>query len=304
MDISIIIINFKTPELIKSLISSIIEKTTECTYEIIIVDNSDNQKDFALLLSALASFVNIRIVRSDGNVGFSKANNAGARLAIGNFLLFLNSDTLLFNNAIDLLFSEISHKNNIGVIGPNLYTSELKPAFSFERKPTSIKEYVWSRSFVSAVKRKIYKGLNFNTQRKTIVVNGFITGACLMISKRLFDNIGGFDERIFMYSEDNLLCTKARKMGYLLISDPFAKVIHFGGKSDAKIWSSFKVTNYVHGHYIYFFDTYGQKYALKFLLSASKINKALYKRTFKKDPNLLNLSNAYLKEYQNEMKKQ
>ena len=129
MDVSIIIVNYKTPELVVECIRSIREKTTGISYEIIIVDN--DSKDNSLEIFSTELDEDIKVVVANENLGFGKANNLGAQHATGKYLFLLNSDTLLINNAIQILYQYIEKNNHIGVVGGNLFTSDMKASPSF-----------------------------------------------------------------------------------------------------------------------------------------------------------------------------
>lgn len=122
MDVSIIIVNYKTPELVVECIRSIREKTTGISYEIIIVDN--DSKDNSLEIFSTELEEDIKVVVANENLGFGKANNLGAQHATGKYLFLLNSDTLLINNAIQILYQYIEKNNHIGVVG-GIYSHQI-----------------------------------------------------------------------------------------------------------------------------------------------------------------------------------
>lgn len=224
MDISIIYINYNTIDLIKDSIDSVIKKTSGLTYEIIVVDN--NTQDLRLLLSL---YHNIRIVQLKENLGFGRANNAGAEIAKGDFLFFLNPDTLLINNAIKEIFDVIKRDKKAGVVGGNLYGMDGSPIHSYNDDFFTWKQVVnkvWNRNVCKkdGIKRQ------FNFTNSTMIV-GYVTGADLMISHNLFKKIGGFNKRMFMYFEDVDLCYKAKREGFYCINVPSAKIKHLEGQS-------------------------------------------------------------------------
>ena len=134
MDVSIIIVNYNTYDLTLDCINSIKEKTNNIKYEIIVVDNNSPNRIIENL-----KLENVRLVLNSKNGGFGYANNIGNKYAKGKYLFFLNSDTILMNNAIFELFEFMEKKSNVGICGGNLYTLEHKPTISFERfKPSLI----------------------------------------------------------------------------------------------------------------------------------------------------------------------
>lgn len=220
MDVSVIIINYNTEKLVLDCLDSIYAKTEGVDFEIIVVDNNSSKEPLIL-----KGDKRIKYIRSEINLGFGNANNLGAKYAGGLFLFCLNPDTLLVNNAIKILYTYISTRNNVGACGPNLYKDDLTPNFSFSVLPTGIyQEFIDSRSITKKC-NKI-----FNNTDECMDVN-FSSGAALMIGRSLFDEIGGFSKEFFMYYEDNDICRKVRKKGYRIVNVPQSKVIHLDGKS-------------------------------------------------------------------------
>lgn len=225
MDVSIVIINYNTKVLLADAIASVKDKTKNIDYEIIVVDNasSDNTVNYIK-----ENFVDVKIIASNENLGFGKANNLGAKIATGKYLLLLNSDTLMVNNAIKILFDflEKNEEKKIGIVGGNLYTRNMKENFSYSTYLPTLKTHLFYRLYLS----NFLSRDNFNRTAQSKKV-GQIIGADLMISKQLFDKIGGFDPFYFMYVEDTDLQRRITDLGYHIYSVPDAKIIHLQGAS-------------------------------------------------------------------------
>ena len=131
MDVSIIIVNYNTLELTKNTIDSVNEKTKDLNYEIILVDNASTDGSVEFFEKEYKN--KIIFIKNDENLGFGRANNRGIKIAKGKYVFLLNSDTLLINNAIKILFDFMEKNNNCGVCGGNLYTLTLQPTNSFFR---------------------------------------------------------------------------------------------------------------------------------------------------------------------------
>ena len=123
MDVSIIIINYNTLDMTRACIDSIFEKTSSLDFEVILVDNNskDNSKDF------FEKDKRIIYVYNNDNLGFGVANNVGLKFAKGRNILFLNSDTLLVNNAIKILSDYLDGNSDVGACGGNLYNKDMTP---------------------------------------------------------------------------------------------------------------------------------------------------------------------------------
>ncbi len=268
IDVSIIIINYKTANLVRDAINSILSETKGCSFEIIVVDNSNDRKEHEILIKALKDY-DIKIVDSQENAGFGKGNNYGASFANGQYLLFLNSDTLLKNDAITQLFKYISEHENVGVVGPNLFKIDNSKNNSYELHEKNLS--LDCRGFIySHLRRKIRKNEFFNSSGKPLTINGYICGACLMIKKSVFNELGGFDTDIFMYAEDSLICYRVKnEMKLRIVNVPQAEIIHFEGASFSTI-SSVRANYIAHGNYIYYKKCYGEKIAIKYLKKSIK----------------------------------
>ncbi len=230
MDVSIIIVNYKTADLIANAITSIIRLTKDISYEIIVVDNNSNDNCYNLLKDTFKNDIELSFISLKENKGFGMANNEGVYIAKGRNILFLNPDTLLINNAIKELSNYLDNHNDVGACGGNLYDELMKPAQSFYRILPSLK---WDLSILTFRKiEKLIFGGNyiFNYTDHPIKV-GYITGADLMVKKKILDEFGGFSSDFFMYYEETDLCCRIKKHGYKIINVPTAKIQHLEGKS-------------------------------------------------------------------------
>jgi hypothetical protein len=220
MDVSIIMVNYNTRNLTATAIGSIIERTKGILYEIILVDNGSMDDSVGYLQNKFGDLV--RIIESGSNLGFGKANNLGARLAKGKYLFFLNTDTVLINNAVAILFDFMETRDEVGICGGNLYNEGHQPNHSFgSRIPTVLSELTGP----VLVKLLGKSTCSFNHQGNPRAV-GYVIGAHMMVRSRLFQAVGGFDPDFFLYYEEVELTCRIRKMGYRVFSVPDAKIIH------------------------------------------------------------------------------
>lgn len=234
IDVSIIIVNYNTLKMTKECIDSIYEKTRSIEFEVIVVDNASNDGSKFFF----ENDVRIKYYYIDENLGFGRANNEGVKHATGTYLFFLNSDTLLRNNAIQILFEYLESKYKVGVVGGNLFNAEGLPCISFERRyPGIVSDF---NLFSKGILNKLSYGVNqrFNHLNHPINV-AYISGADLMISKSLFTKAGGFLPDYFMYFEETDLCYRIHKYGYKIQSVPNAEIIHFEGGSQKKDINAF-----------------------------------------------------------------
>ncbi|MGV0936464.1 glycosyltransferase family 2 protein [Empedobacter falsenii] len=227
MDISIIIVNYNTYELLKACINSIIKYTVNIDYEIIVVDNNSPERDIDQIE---LEYNNIRLIRNTNNSGFGSANNIGANFAKGKYLFFLNPDTIFLNNAL-LYFLEFSNKlnNPFGVLGSVLLSENLQINASYSEKFTT-----YSEELLMGIFSILYKKRDSRLKEKYKEV-AWVSGANIFIQKNLFDEIKGFDENYFMYYEETDLQRrlKNKKFNNYVIKGP--RIIHLEGGGNGKI---------------------------------------------------------------------
>lgn len=274
MDVSVIIINYNTLELTENTINSVLEKTQCIEYEIILVDNMSTDGSIEYFEEKYKE--KITFLRNKENLGFGRANNKGIEIAKGKYIFLLNSDTLLINNAIKILFEYMERNLNVGVCGGNLYDIELSPVHSFKKELiTLINEFDFFKNKIARVVLK--KRLDFNYKDIPLEV-GYITGADMFIRKKVLEQSGSFDDDFFMYFEETELTYRIKKLGYKVMSVPEAKIIHLEGKSS--IFKEKKIKMSFESKYKYFYKTQGEKEIrlaylisqIKYLIIPTKVN--------------------------------
>lgn len=280
IDVSIIFINYKTKDFTISAINSVIEKTEGINYEIFVVDNNSsdgsieaiqekfNGIELPLNHSPQPSFSMgeganpVYILENPTNAGFGAANNIAIKQAQGKYVLCLNTDTLLINNAIKIMydFMEKEENKNIGACGGNLYDSDSKPVMSYSSFPN-----FWNcLSFSWIIK---YFASKYTHPKGVCNIKDvdFITGADIFFRKSALDEIGLFDELFFMYCEEVDLCYRLKKAGYKRVIIPDAKITHYEGKSSKNFWNNSKMR--VTSKYLY-----ARKNQSKFVLYSMKFS--------------------------------
>lgn len=243
MDVSIIIVNYKTPDLVIDCVNSVRQLTEGISYEIIVVDNASKDNSLEELRKEFGE--TIKLIESDTNLGFGRANNLGFENAVGDYVFLLNSDTVLVNNAIKILYDYIKNNNNIGIVGGNLYSVDMKEnssfSLSFDDVDSLKKKARWTSIITEIIfrlyrqrfysdeqkRRYTYKNTFNHTDRPMEV--GYIFGADMMLSRKLYNEMGGFDPDFFMYAEEEELSWRIHQAGYNIISVPAAKIIHLDG---------------------------------------------------------------------------
>lgn len=233
MKLSIVILNYQTPDLTISCVESIQEHYQEelknKDFEIIIVDNSskDDSLDKLKLFSSNKDY--LRVVDSELNLGFAKGCNLGASKAQGEYLLFLNSDTNVLDKGIIKMVDFLKQNANVGILGGRLRNSDgsLQPSAGvFYNLPNLIIMLLGVQRF----------GLLKSSPNKIKKVD-WVSGAALMILRKAFEELHGFDEDYFMYIEDMDLSYRARKKGILTYFFPDVSIKHVGEGSSSRTFA-------------------------------------------------------------------
>ena len=243
MDVSVIIINYKTPDLVIDCVRSIKEKTEDISYEIIVIDNASADGSVEVMRRELRE--DVTLIEPEINLGFGKANNLGVKQAKGKYVFLLNSDTVLINNAIKILYDYMEQSPKAGIVGGNLYSVDLKEnssfCMSFDDIESLKKQAGWMNIIMEIVSRMFrQKFYNEEQKRKHAYKNtfnhsdepmevGYIFGSDMMLPRKLYDQMRGFDPEFFMYAEEEELSWRIHQAGYKIVNVPMAKIIHLDG---------------------------------------------------------------------------
>jgi N-acetylglucosaminyl-diphospho-decaprenol L-rhamnosyltransferase len=229
MLLTTIIVNYKSDSYIRQLIDQLVMMNIEfkTIYEIIIIDNNDEQLDFDI--KAYKDF-NITALKSGGNVGFSKANNLASLKATGKYLLFINPDVILGSFSISSMINTMEENGKIGILAPLVRDKKGEiQGSSFGRFPGIMQAasdfFFWNSLLINS-------GLLFKYNAKKIAELkkvDWVSGTCMLINRNIYRMINGFDKNIFMYYEDVDLCYRMNKNGYECVVFRNSEIIHLGG---------------------------------------------------------------------------
>ncbi len=230
IDVSIVIVNYKTPELTLNCVASVFAFTKNVSFEVIVVDN--NSED-GLAEKIQERFPSVIFKNTNYNAGFSRANNAGAAMASGRFILLLNSDTLLLDDVISQSVSFLEENPSYAAISVNMLNIQGIENFvdpNFNLYGTLKYAFVYPENkLVEYVAKTKIEQLKKSLKNKK---EDYLLGAYVLCKKTDFDAIGRMDENLFLYGEDLDLSCKLAKIGHLATLKDL-KIIHLeGGSSD------------------------------------------------------------------------
>ncbi|MEG0076028.1 MAG: glycosyltransferase family 2 protein [Eubacterium sp.] len=245
MDLSIIIVNYKTKELTSNCIDSIYESNLKgIDYEILVVDNASNDGSIE---SIEVRFPKVKSIKNNENLGFSKANNIGMEQSSGDYILLLNSDTIVEIMTIRKSLEFMRNHQHVGALGCKivLESGELDAACkrSFPTPMNGIYHTLkLDRRFPKSHRFGEYN-LTYINPDKTFSVD-CIMGAYMMVTREMVKIVGLLDEDYFMYGEDVDWCYRIKKAGFQIIYYPEVRIFHYKkasgiGKRNPKVIEAF-----------------------------------------------------------------
>lgn len=220
--ISIIFVNYQSSRYLRGAFESLFSLEPETDFfEVIVANNDVSEYDSLRDLQQAFPF---SIIETGGNVGFGHANNAGADRARGEILAFINPDVLWTGTCLRKIAGFLDENRKVGVLGMAILDENNRPeAWSAGFEP-SLATLLWNNVFPFRRSFHEEKGPSFFD---------WVSGGALFVRRDLFFEIGGFDDRFFLYFEDVDLCTEARKHGVFVARHAGFPVIHLGSKSHA-----------------------------------------------------------------------
>ncbi len=280
-ELSIIIISYNTKEVTRNCIESIYKSQPNTSFEIIVIDNTSKDGSVSMIKELQKKHSNIVLIENTENTGFAKANNQGVRHALGEYILLLNSDTIILENAISVLLDYYKkNQDTIQFIGPKLLNHDLSP------QPSCGPFYTLPVVFAALFLKGDYWGLTRSSPNSPKEVD-WVSGACILTNKKNYNEVQGFDEKIFMYMDEIDLLYRAKKRGYQVFFYPASKIIHLGSVSSGG--KSYPVQQVYRG-FLYFYRKHYPGWQVNVLQYILKI-KALIAwgiGLIKDDPYLIN----------------
>jgi N-acetylglucosaminyl-diphospho-decaprenol L-rhamnosyltransferase len=238
MDLSIIIVNWNSADYLRQCLRSIQETVKNLKYEVIVIDNASYDGSEALIRKEYPSAM---FIQSNENLGFARANNEAFRASSGGTLLFLNPDTEVLGDTIEVLHGQLKTLHQAGAVGCTLLNTDRTVQTScIQSFPT-----VFNQALDLELLRQRYPKLQMwgmqalYSDSATPAVVEVISGACLMVRRDVFESVGMFSTDYFMYTEDIDLCYKIQAAGYKAYYVKEARGIHHGGKSSGNPKTNF-----------------------------------------------------------------
>lgn len=239
MGISIIIVNYNNYNLTKKCIQSVIDQKLNIDHEIIVIDNDSKNNSYDILKESYLNNKEVKVIKNDSNIGFGGANNLAVKQSSFETLLFLNPDVVVLKNSIEKMYERIIKDEKVGVIGCKLLNEDGSLQHSC-RRIMPFSQFIIARTPINKIiPKKIIESINHRYLMKDIdtskeIYVDWVMGSCIMISKSLFTEIGGFSKEYFMYFEDVDLCYKVNKQNKKVLYYPDASMYHLHNQESVK----------------------------------------------------------------------
>lgn len=229
MKLSIIIVNFNTPELTIQAVNSCYKFINKKEFEVIVVDNGSST---GKITEELKNFHNLKLIKSEENIGFGRANNLGFEKSTGEFVFLLNSDAYLIDElSVPLMINYLNENDDVGVVGPNLLKANGSKNYAYGnllgfRKmisdmgickipDNSKSDYATFKACDSKIPKEV----------------GYLAAAGIIIKRHIIEKYGLFDPQFFLYFEDMEMGWRYNKVQIKSVLLPEAIIVHLGGGS-------------------------------------------------------------------------
>ena len=248
MDLSVVIVNYQTFELTKNTINSILEYEYPFSYEIFVVDNASSDDSLDRLKDYFKD--NVKFIASEENNGFAAGNNQALRKATGRYQLLLNSDTIVWEDTLENIYSYMEKHEDVGACGCRVILENGELDKACKRSFPNVKNS-FIRLFHIPTKSKDDNYNLTDLPDDEVYEIDCLTGAFMFIRKDALDQIGLLDETFFMYGEDIDLCYRIKQGGWKIVYYGKSKITHLKGASSKKQKSKL-IYEFYRAMYIYY----------------------------------------------------
>lgn len=232
VEVSVIIVNYNAGQFLKQCVESVF--LTKESVEVIVVDNASTDDSVTRLKEVFLNEIRLQAISNSSNLGFSKACNAGAQGASGQFLLYLNPDCVLDRNAISEMLNSLKKDPTVGMVGGLLTDPDGTEQGGGRRAvPTPWRSFVRAFGLSRFAHRWPKLFFDFHLHKQPLPDHPIeveaISGACMLVRREALEEVGPLDEGYFMHCEDLDWCMRFRQKKWKILFVPNAKIVHYLG---------------------------------------------------------------------------
>lgn len=218
--VSAIVLNTREAKRTVRCVTALLEQTIGNELEIIVVDNHSEDDSIGILRNRFGKHPNIRIVENERNRGFGQGNEAGIRHATGTYLLIINPDVTLPRNGLKRMKEVMENDPSIGMLGPQLCFPDGTIRRSFRPFPRLSDVFIKRTVLRFFFRKRLAHYLGTHINPANVQDVDWLAGGCILMRRQLYDDLGGFDRRFFLFFEDTDLCRRIRNAGKRVIYYP------------------------------------------------------------------------------------
>jgi GT2 family glycosyltransferase len=225
-----VIVNWNTREILSDCLKSIYEQTSGIEYEVIVIDNASDDSSGEMVKEM---FPNVNLIENLENRGFAAANNQGIAVAKGRYVLLLNSDTIIMENAVAKVIEFADSRTDCGVTGCRVLNPDKTLQQTCFMFPSVLNMFLSSTYLYKIFPKSKFFGRERMTwwDRNDTRQVDVVTGCFLLVRREVIEQTGTLDEQFFVYGEETDFCFRAKKAGWKILFTPVAQIIHIGGAS-------------------------------------------------------------------------
>ncbi|HSW56702.1 MAG TPA: glycosyltransferase family 2 protein [Ignavibacteriaceae bacterium] len=239
MELSIIIINYNSKQVLLNCLHSLLQSPTNISSEIFVIDNASTES----IKDVEQQFPEIVFIFNEKNIGFAAANNIGIKESKGRYILLLNPDTIVNDDSFPPMIQYLEKHDDVGIVGCKIFNADGEIERSTHSFPSLLKEFVHANEFIKNIigydswiagpLKKIFraKSLESYWDHNSIKEVDHVTGACMMVKREAIDKVGLLDEAFFLYNEEVEWSLRMKQAGYKSVFVPDSSIIHLFGYS-------------------------------------------------------------------------
>jgi len=261
MDVSVIIVNWNTRDILRDCLSSVFKETQGLEFEVIVIDNGSDDGSVEMVE---ADFPEAIVIANAENRGFAAANNQGIAIAKGSFILLLNSDTMILDDAIGKTVVFARTHPDAAVVGCRV----LNPDHTMQRTcfmyPSVLNTFLGATYLYKIFPKSKFFGREHMMWwgRDDVQAVDVVTGCFMLVRRRAIEQVGLMDERYFVYGEETDWCYRFKKAGWKIMFSPDGRIIHYAGQSTSHKARAFRLQ--LEGSKLIFMKLYGSRAAFPF----------------------------------------
>ncbi len=274
LDVSVVIVNWNTRDLLQKCLRQLYQETAGVAFEVIVVDNASKDDSVSVVEK---EFPKVRLIKNKTNRGFAAANNQAIKVSKGRFVLLLNSDTIILDNAITKAVSFADVHPDAAVVGCRVLKPDNTVQLTCFMFPSVLNMFLSTTYLYKLFLKNRFFGREQMSwwNRDDVRQVDVVTGCFMLVRRRAIEQVGLMDERFFVYGEETDWCYRFRQNGWKILFTPDVQIIHFAGQSSKQMASKMtlqlrgSILQFMHKHRSWF--EYKLAYVLIWLFFALRV---------------------------------